>query len=272
MRSPAERLHHLRPSVVPRLRRAHAPAQPAREAPPAAGMGKWRVRTRWKCQSCGKTRRKLTCRGCRVARPHSGIVIAPAPAPRDCRHCGRLLVLEMFDHPCTFRRATYCGPECWQASRRTSSVVVVGEHAELRMANGCALISLEDVGRVARQCWRVDNVGYAASRGRRLHRFLLTPGPHMEVDHINRERLDCRRSNLRLTNHPENCRNFAVRRHNRSGTNGVNFDPRSGRWRARLGVFGRDISLGYFTTQREGVAARKQAELKHWGHLRGEIA
>lgn len=48
-------------------------------------------------------------------------------------------------------------------------------------------------------------------RGRRekplyLHHLLMQPPPHIEVDHLNGNGLDCRRANMELVTHAENCR------------------------------------------------------------------
>lgn len=56
---------------------------------------------------------------------------------------------------------------------------------------------------------------YARSRGVSLHRFLTNPPNGLEVDHINHDTLDNRRSNLRVVTHAENMRNgkFALATH-----------------------------------------------------------
>ena len=73
------------------------------------------------------------------------------------------------------------------------------------------------------------------------------------VDHINRNKLDNRRTNLRLITHPANMRNLNGR--GPSGIAGVR-QRESGRWQARVVVLYREVHLGTYDTFEEAVAAR----------------
>lgn len=88
---------------------------------------------------------------------------------------------------------------------------------------GFALVDACDYERVASRRWHRHSAGYAhtairekrGEKGRHLqlmHRFVLgleksRRGAPIVVDHINHDRLDNRRSNLRLCSHAENLRN-----------------------------------------------------------------
>jgi hypothetical protein len=100
----------------------------------------------------------------------------------------------------------------------------------------------------------------------RLHRILLAPEePGIEVDHINGNTLDNRRSNLRLATRPENQRNRGEIRSNTSGHRGVYWDKRLQRWRVRLKVNGKNIHVGLFDDFAEACAARVAAEKLYHG-------
>ncbi len=126
---------------------------------------------------------------------------------------------------------------------------------------GYARIDAEDVEYVAPWSWSLTSHGYAA-RGQRidgrltviyLHRFLMNASDGIEVDHINGDRLDCRRSNLRLATRAQNRQNTpsvgGASRHR-----GVAWSRPAGKWRAYGKVNGRQHHLGLFDDE-DGAAA-----------------
>lgn len=104
-----------------------------------------------------------------------------------------------------------------------------------------------------------------SSKGRkwRAHRIaLVLCGEDVndkEVDHINGNRSDNRRCNLRLVDKLENLRNQKKRTTNTSGVMGV-FREKN-KWRSRITAEnGNLLNLGYFDNFFEAVCARKSAE------------
>lgn len=90
-----------------------------------------------------------------------------------------------------------------------------------------------------------------------LHRVLMGigRGDRREVDHINRDRLDNRRSNLRVVSRRENAQNLTQRRGTKSGHRGVYWDDKRQRWWAQAEVDGRRHWGGYFTDLDEAAEA-----------------
>lgn len=88
-----------------------------------------------------------------------------------------------------------------------------------------------------------------------VHRLIMGVAEKLvteiEVDHANGDRLDNRRSNLRLCTRKENARNVASR--SRSGFKGV-MKVRS-KWQAKIQVAGRVERLGSFDTPEEAARA-----------------
>lgn len=83
--------------------------------------------------------------------------------------------------------------------------------------------------------------------------------PDGDVDHINRDRMDNRISNLRNVSRSVNLHNSAGRA--LSGFKGVSATTKGSSWQARIMVDGHDIYLGLFKTPEEASAARKGAEI-----------
>lgn len=96
-----------------------------------------------------------------------------------------------------------------------------------------------------------------------LHRLVMKATTGQVIDHINRDGLDCRRSNLRQSSRSLNAANSAVSLKSRSGFKGVHLER--GRWRARIGDNPMQ-SLGSFDTKEEAAAAYDAAAFARWGN------
>lgn len=102
----------------------------------------------------------------------------------------------------------------------------------------------------------------------RLHRVIMQPGLDQEVDHIDRDGLNNRRSNLRLASRSENARNQGRRSTSASGFKGVTWHQRSKKWAATISVLGKQIHLGLFQTPQDAHATYVAAATE----LHGEFA
>lgn len=112
---------------------------------------------------------------------------------------------------------------------------------------------------------RVDGATYPAHVLAWL--FVTGQWPEREIDHRNRVRNDNRFANLREATRKQNAENLApLTSANTSGSRGVNFYHRTGRWRAFIGHHGKRIHLGFFATSEEAVAARAAAERALFTH------
>lgn len=105
----------------------------------------------------------------------------------------------------------------------------------------------------------------------RLHRVILERkmGRELlkgeEVDHINTNSLDNRRSNLRVVTRSQNLQNTPKRRDNTSGYKGVSWHKQSKKWHAVIHLNGKCISLKFHDTAEEAYEAYKRAALDMFG-------
>ncbi len=133
------------------------------------------------------------------------------------------------------------------------------------------LISKEDILKIQKRKWcllKTNRQIYVRSTKRKsclfLHQYLLpTKSPYLFVDHINRNTLDNRRSNLRLVSRFQNGWNMKLRSDNRSGYKGVHWFKKTKKWCARISVMGKRISLGHYCNLKDAIRVRKCAENKY---------
>lgn len=140
-----------------------------------------------------------------------------------------------------------------------------------------ATVSAEDYERVASLRWFKATRGYAGhgerikGGGTRLtlmHRFVLglDYGDKRQADHVNRDKLDNRRENLRIVTQAQNNQNVAGGT-GRSGVHGVHWNSAKGCWMARGTVNGRMHWLGHFDTIEEAgevAAAWRRENVPFW--------
>jgi hypothetical protein len=96
------------------------------------------------------------------------------------------------------------------------------------------------------------------SEGRKLiamNREILKAPSGSFFDHINRDTLDNRRSNLRICTSPENLRNSGPNARNKSGFKGVYWDREKKKWSAQICVMNKKIHLGRFDEKLEAAIA-----------------
>lgn len=103
-------------------------------------------------------------------------------------------------------------------------------------------------------------VDYTRYQTHRLVWLIMTgKWPRYEIDHINMERSDNRWCNLREATKAQNQMNTNQWSTNTSGDKGVDWHSRTKKWRARITIARRSITLGYFSKKQDAVAARREA-------------
>jgi hypothetical protein len=124
------------------------------------------------------------------------------------------------------------------------------------------IIDSEDVKKVKNYKWALYKKYAYSKQAGYLHRLIL--GHSGLIDHINRNPLDNRKTNLRPTNCSKNSANSGIHSNSTSGFKGVSFFKKTGSWRAYIIVNGKFLSLGYYSTPKEAAIAYDTAAIKHF--------
>lgn len=136
------------------------------------------------------------------------------------------------------------------------------------------LVSEEDYEWVSQYKWYVTKNGYATTfqdgKIQTLHRLICNTPKGMVTDHINNNRLDNRRENLRIVTHKQNSHNSQKPSPEKTSSRykGVQYFKAEGVWIANIMVDGKSVRIGSFQTE-ELAAKAYNIKAKE---LRGEYA
>lgn len=149
------------------------------------------------------------------------------------------------------------------------------ELSEIKLTKGrVAIVDKEDFEWLSQWKWTFGRYALRRIGGRKnyttiyMHKLILGISGNIQGDHINNNKLDNRRSNLRVCNHAENQRNRPKYKNNVSGFRGVCLDKRRNLWKAEICFNRKRRHLGYFDNK-EDAAKRYDEYAKE---LFGEFA
>lgn len=137
--------------------------------------------------------------------------------------------------------------------KRRNGTIIAWTHIDPDMYDFLSLVT-----------WRLSTQGYVYySEGGRyffMHHFVLDVKPegNRRTDHRNRNKLDNRRCNLRITTAAVNAANTPVQSRSRSGVKNV-YATKYGTFEAYITTKGKRISFGTFPTVEEAALVAKEA-------------
>lgn len=127
---------------------------------------------------------------------------------------------------------------------------------------------LEDFDLIRNYTWYVHH-GYLEARDRdhfvRIHKIILQVADKKDIDHINHNCLDNRKSNLRIYEHIDNSKNRLLNRNSTTKHKGVHWHKRDNVYQAQITVNKKRIYLGRFLNIEDAIIARNTAEKKYFG-------
>lgn len=125
------------------------------------------------------------------------------------------------------------------------------------------ICSIEDLPIVTEYTWYLNKNGYAReTSGEYFHRIVMNVTGDYVIDHINRNKLDNRRCNLRICEKIDNSHNMNVFSTNTSGHTGV-YKTKSGKYSVGIVVNYKCIHLGTYDDFDEACNAYDVAKEKY---------
>lgn len=130
-------------------------------------------------------------------------------------------------------------------------------------------VSDEDFVYLAGFNWFVDSKGYVRlSNGKKMHRIIANRmGIDLsnQIDHRDRDKLNNRRSNLRIATNSQNQANRGLRPHNSSGHTGVIWCSYKNKWRPYVSKDGKRHYSGRYDSIEDAIEARNTLAEKLFG-------
>ena len=127
--------------------------------------------------------------------------------------------------------------------------------------NKYALVDDEWFDELNQYKWKLSKIGNYVTRSKyknntlRLHRIISGAKGGEQVDHINRNKLDNRKENLRIVTNQQNSFNSGDYLTNTSGHKGVSWDKEKEKWEANICVDYKKKFLGYFSNKIDAAKA-----------------
>lgn len=128
-----------------------------------------------------------------------------------------------------------------------------------------------DYTEVNKYKWRFGDGGYAITGQRKnhthmaMHHLIIGRPDDLEVDHIDKDKLNNQRHNLRFVTHAQNATNRSMISTNTTGYKGVSFHAQSGKYQVKIHLNGKSTFLGLFANIHEAAIAYNKASLEQHG-------
>jgi hypothetical protein len=132
-------------------------------------------------------------------------------------------------------------------------IALNGKHGKGKFA----LVDDGDYEELMKYRWHLHSRGYACTDLNKkriyMHRLIMNPKKGYVIDHINHDKLDNRKCNLRTCTQSQNMMNSRVQKKTASIYKGVSFCK--GKWMSRIVLNKKTIYLGVFDIELEAAEA-----------------
>lgn len=117
--------------------------------------------------------------------------------------------------------------------------------------------------------FRLSNEGYVVFGGnaKAVHRIIMNAPKGTFIDHINHDKLDNRKSNLRICTNQQNSMNRKPYKGKSSKYKGVSYIKKLDKFQAMIQANGKPKFLGRFKTEEEAAKKYNEAALEYFGEF-----
>lgn len=147
--------------------------------------------------------------------------------------------------------------------------MVINKVKKISLTQGkFAFVDAEDFEWLNQWNWHISSAGYALNAKERICMSRIILGlekdDKRQADHINHNRCDNRRCNLRICTHLQNLMNASPSKNGASKYKGVSWKKDKSKWRATIVVNKKQIHLGYFKLEQLAALAYDFAAVKYF--------
>lgn len=140
---------------------------------------------------------------------------------------------------------------------------------------GYTLVDDEDYEYLNQFSWHSTSKGYVMGGGKidgeqvrlSMHRLIMNTPKGMQTDHINHDKLDNRKGNLRICTNSQNNMNKKPRIDYTSKFKGVHWCKKAKKYKVQLKAEGVNLYFGSYDIEEDAAKAYNKAALKHFGEF-----
>lgn len=134
----------------------------------------------------------------------------------------------------------------------------IGNVVEIYIKDRVVLVDYKNFKKVSECSWYIHNNGYATTRKNKIlvsmQGLLFGKKDGLDLDHINRNKLDNREKNLRFVSRSINMLN--------QGKKGISWDKNRKKWFSFITVNYKMHALGRYDNKKDAIKARRDAEIR----------
>ena len=226
------------------------------------------------CEHCGKEFNAL-CNSQRFCCKECVLLYRQIRIKLKCNYCGK----EFERRPSEIKQVKgnkyYCCIDCKNKGQLQNNDIVIKENYAqilIKYKNEIiiGLIDIDDIEKVQKLKWKYNKKTNTLSSYERfnrqnrkrflLHRYIMDCPDDMVIDHINHNRLDNRKCNLRICTQSENMQNRFIEDRN------ICWSKKSNGWQVSLKINNKSIQIGTYKNLEIARQKAKEAREKYFTH------